>query len=60
MGQSYLLLSIEQGYGSKKCIWLTHLMKVLSLGKRLAFALFIYRRPTLYPLEIAVDFLKSL
>jgi hypothetical protein len=22
--------------------------------------LFIYRRPTLYPLEIAVDFLKSL
>jgi hypothetical protein len=24
------------------------------------FLLFIYRRPTLYPLEIAVDFLKSL
>ncbi len=23
-------------------------------------SLFIYRRPTLYPLEIAVDFLKSL
>jgi hypothetical protein len=22
--------------------------------------IFIYRRPTLYPLEIAVDFLKSL
>ncbi len=27
---------------------------------RRAFHLFIYRRPTLYPLEIAVDFLKSL
>jgi hypothetical protein len=24
------------------------------------FNTFIYRRPTLYPLEIAVDFLKSL
>ncbi len=24
------------------------------------FNFFIYRRPTLYPLEIAVDFLKSL
>ena len=24
------------------------------------YTLFIYRRPTLYPLEIAVDFLKSL
>ncbi len=25
-----------------------------------AINMFIYRRPTLYPLEIAVDFLKSL
>jgi hypothetical protein len=25
-----------------------------------ALSVFIYRRPTLYPVEIAVDFLKSL
>jgi hypothetical protein len=25
-----------------------------------SYSAFIYRRPTLYPLEIAVDFLKSL
>ncbi len=30
-----------------------------TLERRVIFV-FIYRRPTLYPLEIAVDFLKSL
>ena len=29
-------------------------------GSRKVIVLFIYRRPTLYPVEIAVDFLKSL
>jgi hypothetical protein len=35
---------------------------VTNLAGRLDLAVFffIYRRPTLYPLEIAVDFLKSL
>jgi hypothetical protein len=30
------------------------------LSKHVPPGVFIYRRPTLYPLEIAVDFLKSL
>ncbi len=31
------------------------------LGERVrVIKIFMYRRPTLYPLEIAVDFLKSL
>ncbi len=35
-------------------------IETCEIGNREATYSFIYRRPTLYPLEIAVDFLKSL
>ncbi len=35
-------------------------LPILGEGSQGTFVNFIYRRPTLYPLEIAVDFLKSL
>jgi hypothetical protein len=38
----------------------TEIMRVSQINYLLTYDSFIYRRPTLYPLEIAVDFLKSL
>ncbi len=59
---SYLILVDVRG--NRDCtlnIW--HLMREkrnVHLGDGGGIAYFMYRRPTLYPLEIAVDFLKSL
>jgi hypothetical protein len=64
---SYMLRRFQCVYQSDQ--WETEFLTVLQTGfsqtlreKKSLWLLvnFIYRRPTLYPLEIAVDFLKSL
>jgi hypothetical protein len=48
---------VAHGEGTIGSMKIDNFSAELDLGRNVCF---IYRRPTLYPLEIAVDFLKSL